>query len=172
MTMIAAMAMSFSPFHRRGRPREGEEPQPRIPPAPADSSSDPLGELVVGEVEAFLTGRLVEHLLATGRPVPAWAALNRLAHGALEDVIELAQPGDEVMAGRDRREAGWQRGQRALAAHLVASTATPGDVVDVQWEVLVPLELWLIERSRSETITSRRILEIAVETLVAYQRDE
>jgi hypothetical protein len=38
--------------------------------------------------------------------------------------------------------------------------------------VLVPLELWLIERSRSETITSRRILEIAVETLVAYQRDE
>lgn len=170
--MIAAMAMSFSPFHRRGRPRDGKEPQPRIPPVPADSSFDPLGELVVGEVEAFLTGRLVEHLLTTGRPVPAWAVLNRLAHGALEDVIELAQPGDEVMAGRDRREPGGQRGQRALAAHLVASTATPGDVMDVQWEVIVPLELWLIERSRSETITSRRILEIAVETLVAYQRDE
>lgn len=172
MTMIAAMAMSFSPFHRRGRPREDGEPRLRTPSAPTDCRFDQLGELVVGEVEAFLTGRLIEHRVATGRPVPAWAVLNRLAHGALEDVIELAHSGDEVMAARDGREAGWQRGQRALAAHLVASTATPGDVVDVQWEVLVPLELWLIERSRSETITSRRILEIAVETLVAYQRDE
>ena len=168
--MIAAMAMSFSPFHRRGRPGEGEHPQPLIRPTLADCRFDQLGELVAGEVEAFLAGRLVEHLLATGRPVPAWSVLNRLAHGAFEDVTELAEPGDEFVAVRDGREAGWRRGQRALAAHLVASPATPGDVADAQLEVLVPLELRLIKRSRFETITSRRVLEMAVEGLSAYQR--
>jgi hypothetical protein len=36
--------------------------------------------------------------------------------------------------------------------------------------VLVPLELRLIKRSRFETITSRRVLELAVDAIGAYRR--
>jgi hypothetical protein len=31
--------------------------------------------------------------------------------------------------------------------------------------VLVPLELWVIQRSRSEAVTSRRVIELAAEVL-------
>jgi hypothetical protein len=111
MTMIAAMATSFSPFHRRGRPREDEEQRLRTPSAPTDCRFDQLGELVVGEVEAFLTGRLIEDRVATGRPVPAWAVLNRLAHGAFEGTNE-------------RRRRGPSRGARPRAVAPTDPTAT------------------------------------------------
>src|ERR687897_327436 len=37
------------------------------------------------EIQAFLAGRLVNHLTAYRQPVPAWAALNRLAHADRSD---------------------------------------------------------------------------------------
>lgn len=103
---------------------------------------------------------------------PSWTVLNRLAHTTFEDLIELARSGGEAMgAVRDGQEPGWWAGQRALAANLVAGAATSDDAADARWEVLVPLELSLIERSRSATITSGRVLELAARALADYRRD-
>ncbi|HET6950966.1 MAG TPA: hypothetical protein VFI47_11350 [Acidimicrobiales bacterium] len=165
------MAMPFSRFDRPGSV-DNEDRWPLVPATLTHCSVEQLGELMAGEIEAFLAGRLVEHRLTMGRRVPAWVVLNRLAHAAFEDLIELARSGGEVMgAVRDGQEPGWRRGQRALAANLVAGASTPDDVADAQWEVLVPLELSLVERSKSDTVTSRRVLEIAARALADYRRD-
>jgi hypothetical protein len=168
---MGTMARPYSPLHRDGSV-DNEDMRPLIPPTLTHRPFDQVGELVASEVEAFLAGRLIEHRLATGRPVPAWAVLNRLAHAAFEDLIELARSGAEGMSAvRDAQEPGWRRGQRALAANLVAGAATPDDVADTQWEVLVPLELSVVERSKSDTSTSRRVLEMAADAIADYRRD-
>jgi hypothetical protein len=56
---------------------------------------------------------------------------------------------------------------RSSVAEIVLAT-TPDEVIETQRGLLIPLELWLIERSKSETITSRRVIEIASETLVDH----
>jgi hypothetical protein len=57
------------------------------------------------------------------------------------------------------------RAQRPLAAALVTGATPPDDIASFQPAVLVPLELWLIQRSRSEAITPRRVIELAAEAL-------
>lgn len=57
------------------------------------------------------------------------------------------------------------RAQRPLAAALVTGATPPDDIASFQRAVLVPLELWLIQRSRSEAITPRRVIELAAEAL-------
>jgi hypothetical protein len=59
----------------------------------------------------------------------------------------------------------WLRAQRSLAAALVTGATRPDDIASIQRAVLIPLELWLIQRSRSEAITSRRVIELAAEGL-------
>lgn len=49
-------------------------------------------DLVEGS-EAFLTGRYREHLESRGEPLPAWAWVNRLAHGTVADIEALCVPG-------------------------------------------------------------------------------
>jgi hypothetical protein len=125
-----------------------------------DAASD-LGD----EVEAFLHGRLVDHLVAAGRPVPAWAVLNRLAHATTEELTELAANGGAAIGESPPGEPAWLRAQRSLAAALVTGATAPDDIKRFQRAVLVPLELWVIQRSRFEAITSRRVIELASETL-------
>ena len=121
------------------------------------------------EVEAFLEGRLVEHLLATGRAVPAWTVLNKVAHATVEDLVDLVESSNAAAGdGSSRDEPVWRRAQRSLAAELLDGATTPDEVIETQRGLLIPLELWLIERSKSETITSRRVIEIASETLVDH----
>ena len=67
------------------------------------------------------------------------------------------------------REPVWRCAQRSPAADLLAGAAAPDEVADTQRAVLVPLELWLIERSRAETISSRRAIEMASDVLTDHR---
>jgi hypothetical protein len=127
-----------------------------------------LGE----EVEAFIHGRLVDYLLAAGRPVPAWTVLNKLAHASMEELTELAAANNsEATGAAEAGEPAWVRAQRSLAA-LTTGGRRPDDIASLQRKVLVPLELWLVQRSRSEAITSRRVIELASEVLADYTSTE
>jgi hypothetical protein len=117
--------------------------------------------LDVDEIEAFLEGRLVEHRSSRGRSVPAWAVVNKLAHG---DASELARLAGGI--GVAEREPAWLGAQRGLAAELLAGR-TPAQVACIQREVLVPLELWLVDRAESTTVTGRWAAELADALLTA-----
>ncbi len=122
------------------------------------------------EVEAFVQGCLVDHLCVAGRPVPAWAVLNKLAHGSVADLIDLAGADRGGATGDPPTgEPAWLRAQRSLAAAMVTGATRPDDIVNSQRAVLVPLELWVIQRSRSEAITSRRVVELATEALADHR---
>jgi hypothetical protein len=153
-----AFTMSFPRFRRRDRSVGDVEDE--VWPLVALPALPDRNAVLGDEVEAFLEGRLVEHLLARGRVVPAWTVLNKVAHATFEELVGLARSGASEGA-----EPVWLRAQRALAAELVDRSSTPGGVVGVQREMLVPLELWLIERSQAETMTSRRVIEIASDVL-------
>lgn len=117
-------------------------------------------------------GGLVDHLVAAGRPVPAWRVLNRLAHASVEELTELAADGGVATGESTPGEPGWLRAQRSLAAALVTGATTPDDIKRSQRAVLVPLELWVIQRSWSEAITSRRVIELASAALADQRPTE
>jgi hypothetical protein len=112
----------------------------------------------VDDVAAFLAGRLVEYRSGRGRRVPAWAVLNPVAHA---DVGELAGLAGGAGEGR---EPAWLSGRRSLAAGLLKGRG-PREIACIQREVLVPLELWLIERSATATVSARRAVEMAEDVL-------
>lgn len=139
-------------------------------PVRSCSIADEAGALA-DEVDAFLRGRLVQHLVAARRPVPAWTVLNTVAHSTWADLVDLAAEG---VGSSDRDTAAvrggvvpvWQSGPRQLAAMLLACGSI-GEVARLQRTVLVPLELWLIGRAAVETITARRAVEITSDALDA-----
>ena len=145
--------MSFLGFHRHGE--SGEDDGRRPEPHPDWEAA------LSGETEAFLEGRIVEHLVAAGRMVPTWAIVNKLAHaspGELADLAETnARPSDTAEPG----EPVWRSAQRSLASRLLATGPAPDEITRTQQTVLVPLELWLIERSAAETITLRQAVSAA-----------
>lgn len=147
-------------------------PRGLIAAAPEVPSADQAGgpaldetaaSLDVDDVAAYLAGRLVEYRSGRGRGVPAWAVLNKVAHA---DVDELAGLAD---GAGDGREPGWLSAQRSLAADLLAERDPP-DVARIQRQVLVPLELWLIARSETETVSGRWAAELAADVLTACGR--
>lgn len=176
-------------FHRwrRGRPVEdldadGAKPSTRTAFVHVGLSGDTGGHDGVGEVAnrvdvddatAFLAGRLVEHRLATGRMVPAWAVLNKLAHAEAGELAELAAPvrsdGVPEPGTGEAREPVWCAAQRSLAAYLLEGR-DPKEVARIQREVLVPLELWLIDRSETDTVSSRSAVEMASDVLAVFRR--
>ncbi|HTX00241.1 MAG TPA: hypothetical protein VMD59_15780 [Acidimicrobiales bacterium] len=97
---------------------------------------------LIRETEAFLSGRFAEHFAGKRQLVPAWAALNPVAHADLGRLQALAA------TSPDPRRPG-----PGTAAHILAREVL--DVVEddeallaaVQRFVLRPLELRLIEES-------------------------
>jgi len=149
--------MTFPLFPRLRRPVTAT-------PAPTETASvlPDRAEALGDDVEAFLGGDLVEHLVSERQPVPAWAVLNKLAHATVQELADLAGPDGDPAS--DERAPCWKRSQRSLAAELLEGATTDG-LAEIQRTVLVPLELWMIDRSRSETITSRRVIQTATEVL-------
>ena len=119
---------------------------------------------VADEVEAFLHGRLVERLTAAVRTLPAWSALNRVAHA---DHCELLSGlGDDPSVGRPRRRLPWAETERFLAARLLAAGGgVPDGVRRVQSETLVPLELSMIDRVAAEGLGAADVLVAAAEKM-------
>jgi hypothetical protein len=149
--------MSFLGFHRHGESGEDDSRPPEAHPR--------WEAALTGETEAFLEGRIVEHLLAAGRVVPTWAVLNKLAHASPPELVDLAEMGDTAGNTRLPREPAYREAQRFLACRLLARSAVPDEITRIQQAVLVPLELWLIERSEVETVTLRQAVRGACDVL-------
>jgi hypothetical protein len=82
---------------------------------------------VADEVEAFLMGRLVDHLAARSRPVPAWAVLNRLAHADSEELRSLVEgTGTGWGGGPSLLQVPWDSAERFIAGNFLARATTPG----------------------------------------------
>jgi hypothetical protein len=150
--------VSFRRFHRRSEDSDREEPEP-LPAHPAWETA------LSAETEAFLEGRLVEHLVAAGRPVPAWAVLNKLAHATAQDLAALVDTNGGPRHTPDGRTPAWLAAQTSLASRLLRAAAAPDQITQLQHRRLIPLELSLIERSRTETITQRQALNALEDAL-------
>jgi hypothetical protein len=131
-------------------------------PASPDWSWSGIGD----EVEAFLHGRYADHLAERGRAVPAWAAINRLAHTDHRGLVALvAGSGVEPRHALGRRHA-WAEEERFVAASLLArSGATPAGLHRMQREALVPVELSLIGRSAAAPVSMHDALGAATAAL-------
>ena len=140
-----------------------ERPDPPWPVDPVGRD----GRRLADESEAFLGGRLVPHLATAGRPVPAWAVLNEIAHASPDELVVLAAPAPGV---DPPEEPVWRRAQRALAAALLAHAATPADVRGLQEAVLMPLELWFASRPPREAVSARAVVEAASDALATVAR--
>jgi hypothetical protein len=147
-------------------------------PDPADGDGRSTGgrrwrELdVADEVEAFLTGRLVDHLSARRQLVPAWAVLNRLAHADSRELQALVEgTGTGWGGGPSLVQVPWASAERLIAGNLLARATTPRALATIQGTTLMPLELRLIERSKVEKLNVDQVLEAGAEALDTYRSD-
>jgi hypothetical protein len=156
--------MRFPRFWRRPDPADGDG-WSTGPRRWRDSS-------VADEVEAFLMGRLVDHLAARGRPVPAWAVLNRLAHADSGELRSLVDgTGGGWGGGSPLVQVPWASAERFIAGNLLARATTPAALATIQGTTLMPLELRLIERSKVEKLTIDQVFEAGAEALETFRSD-
>jgi hypothetical protein len=121
------------------------------------------------EVEAFLAGRMVDHLTASRRPVPAWAVLNRLAHADRSDLVHFVEGANvDWTVHPSFGQPYWAAAERFVAGHLLARGRTPEDLGRLQRATLVPLELGLIERTKIDRLTADEVLELAAEAVDSF----
>lgn len=124
------------------------------------------------EVEAFLAGRMVDHLVAHQLPVPAWAVINRLAHATRAELVRLVEGmgmGPDGHLSSAAVQPQWESSERFVAGHLLATTGSADDLWRVQRATLVPLELSLIGRTRLERLTAEQVLEAGAEALEGFR---
>jgi hypothetical protein len=157
--MLAGMAHPFFRRHRSSRYR---------PAALGQGGAEPVtvGAALAAESEAFLHGRLADQLVATGRRVPGWVMLNRLAHGTRDELAALGVAGN--CGWRVHPSLGgpqWLADERALASRLIGIGTSAEALRTLQDEVLIPLELTLIARSRSESLSPQDVIGAASRAL-------
>jgi hypothetical protein len=125
---------------------------------------------LAAEVEAFLAGRMVDHLVAHHQPVPAWAVINRLAHSDRPQLVCLVEGvSADPFLSHPSAQPRWEASERFVAGHLLATTGSPDDLWRLQRATLVPLELRLIERTKVEHISAEQVLEAGVEALDGFR---
>jgi hypothetical protein len=59
----------------------------------------------------------------------------------------------------------WATAERFVAGHLLARAATPDRLRQLQLEVLVPVEMRLIDRSKVDRVTADEVLEAGADAL-------
>lgn len=150
--------MRFPHFGQRGRPDgDGDE---RASPDEWRYSG------LADEVEAFLAGRYVDHLATRRQPVPPWAVINRLAHADRTELVNLvAGMGPDGIPVPRAVQPQWEESERFVAAHLLATSGSPEAIRRVQRTTLIPLELALIERVKTERLTAEQVLEAGAAAL-------
>ena len=117
---------------------------------------------LVADTEAFLAGRYASHLRHHHDAVPAWARLNRLAHGDLASLHQCRRPfaATKSAAFADWTEESWRRAQQRLATELLELVDNdPDKLSHVQRSVLVPLELRLIQIERERNVTALELVQ-------------
>jgi len=103
------------------------------------------------EVAAFLEGRLVDFYTFKGRLLPAWLALNRLAHADHSELVRLVSG-----AARGSIRSPWAATERFIAARVLAQAPTPKLLDQIQSQVLVPIELKMVVQTKVEASTASR----------------
>jgi hypothetical protein len=150
--------MWFARFRHRPQPdRPGD-----LPAETRSWRESDIGD----EVSAILEGRAAAYFLSRGRPIPPWAVLNRVAHAEWSELVHLVegnQPDRPGSAGAPR--VAWATTERFVAGHLLARAANPGRLREIQLEVLVPVEMRLIDRSKVDRLTADEVLEAGDEAL-------
>lgn len=134
--------------------------------APAERAWQHSG--VGDEVEAFLAGRLVDYMATRHQPVPAWAALNRLAHSDHDTLALLVEGAGLDTTGRSVAPHPWAAVERFAAAQIMIRAPTAERLAGLQRSTLVPLELDLVERARLDRLTAEQVLDAAVAALDTY----
>jgi len=142
-------------WFRRRRDKGPDEPD-----GEDEVSGDWHDSDVADEVSAFLAGRLVEFYTFKGRPLPAWVALNRLAHAHHSEVVILVGG-----ATRGRLRAPWATTERFVAARVLAQAPTPTLLDQLQSQVLVPVELKLLSHARARGLDAEEVLATAASAL-------
>lgn len=148
-----AATMRVPRFWHFGRPVPPSDPDDGLDRSRAWRDSG-----LADEVQAFLAGRLVNHLAAYRQPVPAWAALNRLAHADRSDLLRVLEGANTDSTAPSSAHAAWAAAERFAAGHLLARAHTPEELRHVQRATLVPLELVLIEQTKIERLTADQVL--------------
>jgi hypothetical protein len=145
--------MSWLPFRRR-KCRKDELAQLSEHPSSASVLS--------AETEAFVNGRMAEHLAAVSRPVPAWAVLNKLAHASAPELAAITRLDPDAS---DLAAPAWHGAQVHLASCLLRRGAAPDEIRQIQRMQLIPLELSFIEQSKTRIVTSREVISAAHDAL-------
>src|ERR671918_515472 len=148
-----AATMRVPRFWHFGRPVPPSDPDDGLDRSRAWRDSG-----LADEVQAFFAGRLVNHLAAYRQPVPAWAALNRLAHADRSDLLRVLEGANTDSTAPSSAHAAWAAAERFAAGHLLARAHTPEELRHVQRATLVPLELVLIEQTKIERLTADQVL--------------
>ena len=121
------------------------------------------------ELEAFLAGRLVDHMTANHQPVAAWAVLNRLAHADRSDLVGFVEGATvDWVVHPSSRQPYWVASERFVAGHVLALARTPEDLGHLQRAALVPLELGLIERTKIDQLTADQVLELGAKAVDSF----
>lgn len=133
-----------------GVPDWGGESAPAVP-RPED--------LLVEECAAFLSGHLAEVAPASGSRSP-WVFTNLLAHGSE----------DELRAERSRApQTLWEAARVRLAAGVLEVARTCGPLIDLQRELLVPLELDLASDPETARWEPQRLVVRVSDALNRYR---
>lgn len=114
------------------------------------------------EVEAFLCGHTADLYEAADQPAPCWAQLNRLARGDLDDLRLLTHMAVE----KDRTTDSWCYVLHRLARQVLeVSAGTEDGLLEVQHEVLQPLEELLLQSPNGPVTTPGTVFHLSVGAL-------
>jgi hypothetical protein len=169
--------MFFYLYRRFARRRGGRSVRSAEPPAP-QTPRPSAGELgrsdLADETEAFFQGTLAELRAANRGSLAAWMVLNRICHG---DSVELydAAAGDVARAPMPGVSSAyhhmWNAAQRTVALRVLEAAHDAAEIRQLQHDVLVPLELQLVARSRNEPLTFVQVVDATIEALDHRQID-
>jgi hypothetical protein len=124
------------------------------------SDGDPASDCA-----AFLLGRYAEYLEARSVPIPVWAWTNVLAHGCQDD-IDRAAAGARGGWSSTRK---WRVARAFVAGEVLDRVGHGASLVELQREVLVPLELELVSRRGVWAWTPQCWLETVRAALRSYR---
>jgi hypothetical protein len=125
------------------------------------SEQDTACGTIALECEAFLNGTLAEYWADKGIAVPAWTFMNLLAHGSAVQIGEcVLHPTRSQLASRS-----WRVIRAYLACEVLDLVDTELTLADMQWRVLIPLELEMATRDDVAGWTPREWVDLVEDAL-------
>lgn len=130
-------------------------------PKPKDWTPTGFESGIGDECEAFLAGQLAAYLRRSGRPVPPVGWLNQLVHATPSELAVIAVGSEPAV-----HSSSWQRAVGYLARSLLERSRETGRPVgDLQWEVLLPLELELLANPQARDFEPADVIRLTLARL-------